>query len=88
MASNENGSLENPRKDATGVSSKNCGPVPGPSGLNSKSPEFLQPFPKAGPRKKVGGRKKRYSAIRTSSPDKKKIMLKEKYEKERSEEYG
>ncbi|XP_041475764.1 uncharacterized protein LOC121424222 [Lytechinus variegatus] len=40
----------------------------------TKSPEVIAPFPKAGPRKQArGGRRKRMSAILTSTPDKEKL---------------
>ena len=44
---------------------------------------MLRPFPKAVPRKKVGGRKKRYSAILTSTLEKQKIMVEDKYKAKR-----
>lgn len=60
MSSSVNDGVENAHKVATGVSSTNCEPVPGPSGLDIspnmlKSPELPQPFPKVCSGKKVGG---------------------------------
>ena len=57
-----------------------------PNELRSKpevfSPETLRPYPKAAPRKKTGGRKKRKSAILTDTPEKnaieKEMMQKQK----------
>ena len=76
MVSTETGTEEDTHNEAINLpssSSTNSDPVPGPSGHSSsqdasRSPEMLRPFAKAGPRKKVGGPKKRYSAILTSTP--------------------
>ena len=83
----ESGTVEDNHEETvntplTSLPSTNCEPVQGPSGLNSspdspQSPEMLRPFPEAGPRKAVRGRKKRYSVIPTSTPEKQNILAEE-----------
>ncbi|XP_041453264.1 uncharacterized protein LOC121406317 [Lytechinus variegatus] len=49
----------------------------------TKSPEVIAPFPKAGPRKQArGGRRKRMSAILTSTPEKEKLEQEQQQKKQ------